>query len=132
MEVKYKMKWWKRLIFSIISLVIGYASVNYLYFAFTKLTDASGSAGLYKIEGEGVMQLVGAAMFLIYFVVLAFYFWVIRRSSPHIDIIEEDTKTGEKKVKKKYFDIVLQIVFILTGMIIRWFYVMYVYIPSLM
>ena len=132
MEVKYKMKWWKRLIFSIISLVIGYASVNYLYFAFTKLTDALGSAELYKLEGEGVMQLVGAAMFLIYFVVLAFYFWVIRRSSPHIDIIEEDAKTGEKKVKKKYFDIVLQIVFILTGMIIRWFYVMYVYIPSLM
>ena len=132
MEVKYKMKWWKRLIFSIISLVIGYASVNYLYFAFIKLTDASGSAGLYKLEGEGVMQLVGAAMFLIYFVVLAFYFWVIRRSSPHIDIIEEDAKTGEKKVKKKYFDIVLQIVFILTGMLIRWFYVMYVYIPSLM
>ena len=69
MEVKHKMKWWKRLIFSIISFVIGYASVNYLYFAFTKLTDASGSAGLYKLEGEGVMQLVGAAMFLIYFVV---------------------------------------------------------------
>ena len=37
------MKWWRRLIFSIISLVLGYISLDYLYSAFTKLTNASGS-----------------------------------------------------------------------------------------
>ena len=125
------MKWWKRLIFSIISLIFGYVSINYLYYAFTILTNASGNAELYKPAGDGVRQLIGAAMFILYFIVLAFYFWIIRRSSPKIDIIEKNEKTGEQRLKKKWFDIILQIAFILTGMIIRWFYVMCIYLPSI-
>lgn len=125
------MKWWKRLIFSIISLIFGYVSINYLYYAFTILTNASGNAELYKLAGDGVRQLIGAAMFILYFIVIAFYFWIIRRSSPQIDIIEKNEKTGEQRLKKKWFDIILQIAFILTGMIIRWFYVMCIYLPSI-
>ncbi len=125
------MKWWKRLIFSIISLIFGYVSINYLYYAFTILTNASGNAELYKPAGDGVRQLIGAAMFILYFIVIAFYFWIIRRSSPKIDIIEKNEKTGEQRLKKKWFDIILQIAFILTGMIIRWFYVMCIYLPSI-
>lgn len=125
------MKWCKRLIFSIISLIFGYVSINYLYYAFTILTNASGNAELYKPAGDGVRQLIGAAMFILYFIVIAFYFWIIRRSSPKIDIIEKNEKTGEQRLKKKWFDIILQIAFILTGMIIRWFYVMCIYLPSI-
>lgn len=125
------MKWWKRLIYSIISLIFGYVSINYLYYAFTILTNASGNAELYKPAGDGVRQLIGAAMFILYFIVIAFYFWIIRRSSPQIDIIEKNEKTGEQRLKKKWFDIILQIAFILTGMIIRWFYVMCIYLPSI-
>lgn len=125
------MKWWKRLIFSIISLIFGYVSINYLYYAFTILTNASGNAELYKPAGDGVRQLIGAAMFILYFIVIAFYFWIIRRSSPQIDIIEKNEKTGKQRLKKKWFDIILQIAFILTGMIIRWFYVMCIYLPSI-
>ena len=58
------MKWWRRLIFSIISLVLGYISLDYLYSAFTKLTNASGSAAAYSPKGDGLSQLLGAVMFL--------------------------------------------------------------------
>lgn len=125
------MKWWRRLIFSIISLVLGYISLDYLYSAFTKLTNASGSAAAYSPKGDGLSQLLGAVMFLGYFVVLGFYIWMIKTCSPKIDLIEEDAKTGEQKVKKKWFDIILQIVIIITGMIIRWAYLMFIYLPKL-
>ncbi len=36
------MRWWKKLIFSVISLIWGYVSLDYLYYAFSKLTDAKG------------------------------------------------------------------------------------------
>ena len=87
------MKWWRRLIFFFIILVLGYISLDYLYSAFTKLTNASGSAAAYSPKGDG--------------------------------------KTGEQKVKKKWFDIILQIVIIITGMIIRWAYLMFIYLPKL-
>ena len=64
------MKWWKRLIFSVISLVLGYISLDYLYSAFTKLINASGSAAAYSPKGDGLSQLLGAVMFLGYFVVI--------------------------------------------------------------
>ncbi len=125
------MKWWKRLIFSIISLVLGYISLDYLYSAFTKLTNASGSAAAYSPKGDGLSQLLGAVMFLGYFVVVGFYIWLIKRSSPKIDLIEEDAKTGEQKVKRRWFDIILQIVVIITGMVVRWAYLMFIYLPKL-
>lgn len=125
------MQWWKRLIFSIISLVFGYASINYLYYAFSKLINASGNAEMYKPQGDGVQQLIGGAMFVLYFFVVAAYFWLIKKASPHIDIIEKDKKTGKQRIKKKWFDIILQAAFILTGMILRWCYIMYIYIPAL-
>lgn len=125
------MRWWKRMIFSIISLVLGYISLDYLYSAFTKLTNAAGSAAAYNPKGDGVSQLLGAVMFLGYFVVIGFYIWMIKKSSPKIDLIEEDAKTGEQKVKRKWFDIILQIVIIITGMIIRWAYLMFIYLPKL-
>lgn len=125
------MKWWKRLIFSIVSLGLGYISLDYLYSAFTKLTNASGSAAAYSPKGDGLYQLLGAVMFLGYFVVLGFYIWIIKRSSPKIDLIEEDAKTGEQKVKRKWFDIIIQIAIIITGMVLRWAYLMFIYLPRL-
>ena len=125
------MKWWKRLIFSVISLVLGYISLEYLYSAFTKLINASGSAAAYSPKGDGLSQLLGAVMFLGYFVVVGFYIWIIKRSSPKIDLIEEDAKTGEQNVKRKWFDIILQIVVIITGMVARWAYLMFIYLPKL-
>ncbi|MDY5182038.1 hypothetical protein, partial [Butyribacter sp.] len=60
-----------------------------------------------------------------------FYIWLIKRSSPKIDLIEEDAKTGEQRVKRKWFDVILQIVIIVTGMALRWAYLMFIYLPKL-
>lgn len=125
------MKWWKRLIFSVISLILGYISLDYLYSAFTKLTNASGNAAAYNPKGDGLSQLLGAVMFLGYFIVIGFYIWLIKRSSLKIDLIEEDLKTGEKKIKRKWFDVIFQIAIIITGMVLRWAYLMFIYLPKL-
>ena len=131
------MKWWRRLIFSIISLVLGYISLDYLYSAFTKLTNASGSAAAYSPKGDGLSQLLGAVMFLGYFVVLGFYIWMIKRQcwqrSRKIpwNVLRGGRKMLTLPIKKKWFDIILQIVIIITGMIIRWAYLMFIYLPKL-
>ena len=39
-------------------------------------------------------------------------------------------KTGKQKFNKKWTDIVLQAAFIITGIILRWGYVVYIYLPS--
>lgn len=96
-------------------------------FCFHKADKCIGSAAAYSPKGDGLSQLLGAVMFLGYFVVVGFYIWIIKRSSPKIDLIEEDAKTGEQKVKRKWFDIILQIVVIITGMVARWAYLMFIY-----
>ena len=125
------MSWWKKLIFSVISLVWGYVSLDYLYSAFCRLSNVSGNAVEYTPVGDGLQQLVGAFMFLIWFFVLAVYFWIIKKTSPQIDLIEEDIKTGNRRVKKKWTDIVLQSAFIITGMFLRWAYIIFIYLPGM-
>ena len=70
-------------------------------------------------------------MFLIWFFITAGYLFIVRKSSNHIDLVEEDYKTGKQTFKKKWTDIVLQSAFIITGLILRWGYVVYIYIPDL-
>ncbi len=124
------MRWWKKLIFSIVSLVWGYISLDFLYYAFLKLTDAKGAAQNYTPKGEGLYQLLGAGMFLLWFFINGLYFWLIQKTSPQIDMVEENYKTGEKKIRRKWVDIILQIAFIITGLLLRWTYIMYIYIPN--
>ncbi len=123
------MKWWKKLIFSIISLLFGYVSLDCLYYAFTKLTDAGGDAKYYDAKG-GLLQLLGAAIFIAWFFLVALYLWLIRKSSPQIDVVERDRKTGKQRIRRKWFDTLFQVAFIITGMIIRCGYVIYIYIPK--
>lgn len=125
------MRWWKRLVFSIISLVWGYISLDYLYYAFSKLVNSKGSPEYYAPESDGLYQLIGLAMFLLWFSITAGYLFIIKKSSNQVDIIEEDYKTGRQTYKKKWADIVLQVAFIITGLILRWGYVVYIYIPDL-
>lgn len=124
------MPWWKRLIFSIISLIWGFVSLDYLYYAFSKLTNAKGRPEKYVPASDGIMQVLGLCMFIFWFFIDALYFWLLRKSSPQIDIIEEDYKTGKQTVKKKWFDIGLQTAFIITGIILRWAYIIYIYLPN--
>lgn len=125
------MRWWKKLIFSVISLIWGYISLDYLYYAFSKLTDAKGSPEYYTPESNGLFQLLGLAMFFLWFFILGLYFWLIKKSSPQIDIVEEDYKTGKQVIKRKWTDILLQAAFIITGAVLRVAYVIYIYIPGI-
>ena len=124
------MHWWKRLIFSVISLLWGYISLDYLYYAFSRLVNAKGKAEYYTPENDGLFQLLGFGMFLLWFFITAIYFFIIKRASAQIDLIEEDYKTGRQQFKKKWTDIVLQAAFIITGIILRWGYVVYIYLPK--
>lgn len=124
------MKWWKRVIFSIISVVLGYCSLDYLFYAFQLLTNKKNQSGEYHPKEDGVMQLLGAGLFLIWFIIIAFYFYLIQRSSNQIDLIEADKKTGKERVRRKWFDAALQITLLLTGMILCWAYLIFIYFPN--
>jgi Na+-transporting methylmalonyl-CoA/oxaloacetate decarboxylase gamma subunit len=124
------MKWWKRLILSVISLIWGYISLDYLYLAFCYLTGSR--AGLSVSEpGKSILwELFGFAMILLWLFLMMIYLWFIQKLSPHIDMIEKDKKSGREKVQRKRFDLVLQIGFVVTGVLIRWGYLCIWYFPN--
>lgn len=124
------MKWWKRVIFSVISIILGYCSLDYLFYAFQLLANIRNQSGKYHPREDGVQQLLGAGLFFLWFVVIAFYFYLISKSSNQIDLIESDKKTGKERIKRKWFDKVLQIAFLLTGMLLRWGYLIFIYFPN--
>lgn len=103
--------------------------MDYLYYAFLLLTGAGRFGAEYEPQKDGVLQIAGAALFLLWFVIIAVYFWLIRRSTVQIDLIEEDPKTGISRVKRKWFDIVLQGAFLLTGIFLRWCYLVCILFP---
>lgn len=124
------MKWWKRILFSIISLVLGYCSLDYLFYAFQLLTNKRSRSGTYYLSEDGVWQLLGAGLFFLWFVVASVYFFLIQKSSNQIDLIEADKKTGKEKIHKKWFDVVFQAAMLLTGMFFRWAYLILIYFPG--
>ena len=83
------MKQWKRILFSVISLVWGFVSLDYLIYAFEMLTGSRRSNAAYSPKADGIYQLLGFGMFLLWFIILAFYFYLIRKASIQIDLVEE-------------------------------------------
>lgn len=124
------MKWWKRVVFSVISLVLGYCSLDYLFYAFQLLTHKRNQFGEYHPGKDGVMQLLGAGLFFLWFLVIAFYCCLLRKSSNQIDLIETDKKTGKETVRRKWFDLILQIGILFTGLLLRWGYLVLIYFPN--
>ena len=113
-----------------ISLVFGFGSLDYLYYAFKRLTFVSrGTAA--GIKQDSLSWLIGIGMFLLWFFIVGFYFFIVKHFSMKVSIIEEDPKTGKQHVRHKWVDIILQAACILTGLILRWAYVLYVLIPKL-
>ncbi len=123
------MKWWKRLIFSVISLIYGFASLDYLYLSFGMMTGIRNISGKLDSRQGGPMQLVGVAMILVWFLLLAGYTYLIKSAAPKIDLIEKDARTGEQKVHKKWFDMIFQYALIITGAALRWIYLFVIYFP---
>ncbi len=125
------MKWWKRIIFSIISILWGYISLDYLFYAFQLLANTKNGTKVYHPQEDGLLQLIGTGMFLLWFFIDAFYFYLIRKSSNKIDLIEADKKTGKEKIKRRWFDFVFQLALLITGLFLRWCYLIYIYFPNL-
>lgn len=124
------MKRWKRILFSAISLIWGYVSLDYLYYAYRLLAVADHQRGAYISGTDVCKQVAGVGLFLLWFVILAAYGWAIRKSSFQIDIVEQDDRSGEPRVHRKWFDLLLQGGMILTGVILRWCYLVYVLFPG--
>ena len=57
------MKQWKRILFSVISLVWGFVSLDYLIYAFEMLTGSRRSNVAYSPKADGIYQLLGFGMF---------------------------------------------------------------------
>lgn len=124
------MKRWKRILFSAISLAWGYISLDYLYFAYRLLARADRRANTYRLETDGPWQILGVGMFLLWFIILAGYYWLIRKSSFQIDFVEQDEQSGEPRIHRKWFDLLLQCGMILTGAILRWCYLIFILFPG--
>lgn len=117
------MKLWKRIVFSVVSIIWGFASLDYLYYAFRLMTGMTRNGGTYDLPKDGAVQLAGIALFLLWFLVVWVYFWLIRRNTVQISMIEENPTTGKRRVRHKWFDTLLQIAMIVTGALLRWCYV---------
>lgn len=124
------MKIGKRILFSACSLIWGFVSLDYLYYAFRLLTGDGRTGAEYVPQKDGLLQIVGAVLFLLWFLIMAFYFWLIRRNTVQIDLIEKDSGTGEDRVKRKWFDVLLQGGILLTGAFLRWCYVLFILVPD--
>lgn len=124
------MSLWKRTVFSIVSVGLGFCSLDYLMYAFRILTNRQNHSSDYFIQKDGVMQLLGALLFLIWFTLIVFYGWLIRRFSNSIDLIESDDKTGKERVKRRWTDIWVQTGMLLSGILLRWGYLMFVVFPE--
>ncbi len=124
------MKTWQRIIFSMVSVLFGFVSLDYLYMAFGLLTNQRESINYNGPQQEVFVRLMGAVLFLIWFIILAAYAIYLRHISQKIDLVEEDVKTGQQKVKRKWFDIIFQYALIFTGAIIRWGYLNIFYFPN--
>lgn len=122
------MRWWKRLILTMISLIWGYASLDYLYLAFRYLTGAGQDIA--EPQKKVIWEILGLVLFLIWIFLLAAYTWLIRRLSVKVDIVELDGDSGRERIRRKWFDVILQYAFIITGICIRWAYLCLVYFPG--
>ena len=120
----------KRILFSVLSLIGGYISLDYLYYAYRLLAGAESRIETYRIGIDGAKQLAGLGMFLVWFVILAAYGWLIRKASVQIDLLEQDDRTGEPRIRRKWFDLIMQGGMIVTGAVLRWCYLVLVWFPG--
>jgi hypothetical protein len=98
--------------------------------AFSYLTGRR--AGLSSSSpGKSVLwEIFGLVLILLWLLLMTVYTWFVKRLSPKIDMIERDKKSGQEKVQRKRFDIVLQICMVITGLILRWGYLCIFYFPN--
>ena len=121
------MKWWKRGIFSLISLVGGFFSLDCLVLAFGLLTAQESQGRAEDIPGLA-WQLLGAGMFLLYAAALAGYFYLVRKNASFLPTY----RGGERKKRWKgpRLEMLLQFCVLFTGLMLRFGYLLCIYLPG--
>lgn len=107
---------------------LGICLPDYLYLAFRYLTGAGQDIS--EPQKKVIWEILGLVLFLIWIFLLAAYTWLIRRLSVKVDIVELDGDSGRERIRRKWFDVILQYAFIITGICIRWAYLCLVYFPG--
>ena len=121
------MKWWKRGLFSAISLIGGFFSLDYQILAFGMLIRNKEHQNLGDFGGL-LWQMAGAGMFLLYAAALAGYFILIRKNTSVLPAYQNGERV--KKWKGARMELLLQSCFLLTGLVFRFGYLLYIYLPS--
>lgn len=123
------MKPWKRILFSVISLIWGYISLDYLYYSMKLVCMIDGVPFPKFTDNQQAWQLIGAVMFIFWLIISAIYLRFVNSQSFKISIVEKDPKTGKDKIHLKWFDFLLQVFFIITGIGLRVAYLFLYYFP---
>lgn len=121
------MVWWKRGVFSVISLAGGFFSLDYQVLAFELLTGKEGFGGAEGMPGA-FLQIAGAGMFLAFAAALAGYFYLIRKNASFLPMVQGEEE--KKKWKGPRLEMLLQLCFLATGLVARFGYLLHIYLPK--
>ncbi len=122
------MTWWKRMLFSIISITGGWFSLDILFFALSRIRNF-GEGG--RTGGKVSDLFSGAALLIAFLIVFTIYFWLLKSLSGNLNIIEYGEKEEKPKVKSKWFDVFLQGGIFATGFFLHFMYLLLFYFPNL-
>lgn len=115
------------MVFSVLSLAGGFFSLDYQMLAFGLITQKA-ERELTENSFPVLWQLAGGGMFFIYAVILVVYLYFVKKNTPVLPTCE-----GEKRKKRGMgprWEILLQICFLLTGLVLRFGYLLGIYFPN--
>ena len=119
------MNLWQRVAFSVFSLFLGWFAFDFVLMAIRYMREFTGNG-----EGEMYVRfLKGCGILILFFLCLALYFYVLRKLSGNLNIVEYEKAEEKPKLKSKWFDIILQGGLFLTGFFLKFFFLMVFYFP---
>lgn len=121
------MKWWKRGLFALISLVGGFFSLDYLLFAFGMLTGKEDWGPQDGVLGV-LCQIGGGGLFFLYAAVLVGYFLLIRKHAAALPTYREGKEN--RRWAGPRLELALQFCIFFTGQVLRFAYLLFIYLPD--
>lgn len=122
-----RMSGWQRMGCSVMSLAFGWFAFDFVLLALRDMNLSPETLGKDSLphffRGIGVL--------IVFFLLLAVYFWFLRKLSGNLTIVEYDKLEEKPKFRHKWFDILLQGGILATGFLARFAFVMIVYLPNL-
>ena len=121
------MRLWQRIGFSVLSLILGWFSFDFALLALRDIRSIAekGSAETLSRFFTGCMILILWLLFLV------LYFWILRKLSGNLNIVEYEKAEEKPRFRSKWFDILLQGGILATGFFLRFFFIMVIYLPRI-